>query len=72
MSDKPSSSHRNDTDVNTDEHRIFLHKDLTYKIIGFVYEIRKEYGPGHKENVYGNLLAELLDKESINYEKEKI
>jgi len=57
--------------MNTDEHKIFLHKDLTYKILGLIYNIRKEYGAGHKEAVYGNLLAELLSKDNIPYEKEK-
>ena len=48
-----------------------LHKELSYKIVGCFYEIRNEYGPGHKEKVYGNLLAECFDEMKIPYEREK-
>lgn len=49
----------------------FLYKDLSYKIVGCFYNIRNEYGPGHKEVVYTNLLAEKLDGQKIQYKKEK-
>lgn len=38
---------------------------------GIFFEIRKEYGPGHKETVYKNLIAEKLKKRKIPYEKEE-
>jgi len=33
-------------------------------------ETRKIYGSGHKESVYSNAIAELLDKNNIKYKKE--
>ena len=38
---------------------------------GCFFDIRKNYGPGQKESVYGNLLAECLEKNGISFEKEK-
>lgn len=49
-----------------------LHDELTYKLRGFFFEIRNLYGPGQKENVYQNLLAETLKKNKIIHEREKI
>jgi GxxExxY protein len=45
----------------------FLHKDLTYKIVGLCMEIHREYGCVHNERVYHKLLIEKLEKEKINY-----
>ena len=30
----------------------FLYKDLTYKVIGSLFEVHKRLGPVHKENIY--------------------
>jgi len=49
----------------------FLYKDLSYKIIGIIYQAKKNYGLGHKEVLYQRALAELFNKEKIEYEKEK-
>lgn len=49
----------------------FLHKELSYKILGIIFEIRKQYGPGHKEKVYHNLIKEKLALNKINFEAEK-
>lgn len=38
---------------------------------GCVFEIRKEYGHGHKETVYKNLLTDYLSEKQIFTEKEK-
>lgn len=48
----------------------FLYKELTYKIIGLFFKIKKEYGSAQKELVYQNAFAELLQKTYINYRKE--
>ncbi len=50
--------------------KLFPHKALTYKMLGLIFTIRKEYGSAQKELVYQNALAELLDKEGINYKRE--
>ncbi len=56
--------------MNTNQHK-FLYKDLSYKLQGCFYNIRNEYGPGHKEIVYVNLIIECLEAHNILSEKEK-
>lgn len=48
-----------------------LYKALSYEIHGAAIEVRKNFGPGHKEKLYQNAYAEELDLRSITYEKEK-
>lgn len=48
-----------------------LYSDLSYKLRGLVFKIRNNYGPGQKEGVYRNLLAEGLKENDIVFEKEK-
>ncbi|MBN1169326.1 GxxExxY protein [Candidatus Woesebacteria bacterium] len=43
---------------------------LTKKIIGFCYEIHKQYGSGQKESVYQKALKEKLEINKIPYKKE--
>lgn len=38
---------------------------------GVFFDIRNNYGPGHKENVYANLICEALKEKGLNFEKEK-
>ncbi len=48
-----------------------LYKDLTYKIIGALYEVHRELGCVHKEIIYHKAVAiELTDKE-IAFVEEK-
>ncbi len=47
-----------------------IHKDLSYRIRGCAIEVRKNYGPGHKETVYQNAYKEELDAKNISYRKE--
>jgi len=49
----------------------FPHKDLSYKLMGCFFDVRKNYGPGQKEIIYSNLIKEWLDKNKIPFEKEK-
>lgn len=49
----------------------FLYRKLSYKIRGILYDIRNKYGPGHKENVYSNLIEESCKLEKIYYDREK-
>lgn len=48
-----------------------LHRELSYKLQGIFMEVRKNFGPGHKEIVYQNAIAEELEVNKINFEKEK-
>lgn len=47
-----------------------IHKELSYNIRGAAMEVRNIYGPGHKEKLYQNALAEELKMKKIKYEKE--
>lgn len=47
-----------------------LHGELTYQIIGLVYEVNKQYGNGQKELVYQNALSEKFDNEKMMYKRE--
>ena len=47
-----------------------LHRDLSYKVQGILLETRRIYGPGHKEKVYCNIIAELLHANNIKYKRE--
>jgi len=59
------------TDVNTDKHRFFPHKELGYKLRGIFFEIRNRYGVGHKELVYKNLILEKLKERGLSFVVEK-
>ncbi len=48
-----------------------LYKDLTYKIIGALYEIHNELGPVHKESVYHKAVAIELRNRKIDFKEEK-
>ncbi len=48
-----------------------LYKDLTYKIIGVLYEVHKELGAVHKEIIYHKAVAIELDNKKIPFSEEK-
>ena len=48
-----------------------LYKDLTYKVIGALYEVHNELGPVHKENIYHRAIAIELQSKKISFEEEK-
>lgn len=48
-----------------------LYKDLSYEIQGIVFELRKNFGLGHKEQIYQRAFEEELKNKNILYEKEK-
>jgi GxxExxY protein len=48
-----------------------LHKELSYKLQGAAIEVRKSFGPGHKETIYQNAYAEELSSAGIKFDKEK-
>lgn len=56
--------------MSTDQDNGFLYKELSYKLVGLFFKIRNEYGPGHKENIYQNLLEEALIANNIPYSRE--
>ncbi|PIV38244.1 hypothetical protein COS31_00450, partial [Candidatus Roizmanbacteria bacterium CG02_land_8_20_14_3_00_36_15] len=50
--------------------KFFPHKDLSYKIIGFLYKVRSAYGNSQKEIIYQNALVEELEEAKIPYKRE--
>lgn len=52
-------------------HQDLLHKEISYQIQGAAIEVRKNFGPGHKESIYQNAFAEELISRGINFLKEK-
>ncbi len=52
-------------------HPQLLFEDLTYKIRGAVFEVKKQLGLGHKEVIYQKAFAEELYRQNIMFEKEK-
>lgn len=48
-----------------------LYKELSYQIHGAAIEVRKDFGPGHKEKLYQEAFAEELKRRKISFEKER-
>ncbi len=49
----------------------FLYSDLTYKIRGAVFSVRKKLGLGHKEQMYHNALAIEFQNIGLKFESKK-
>ena len=65
---------QNNADKNIDETQnteTFLYSDLTYKLRGCAFIVKKNIGLGHKETVYQKALALELTKAGVVYEQEK-
>lgn len=64
---KTTDDHRKRPQMSTD----YIYKDLTYKIIGILYEVHKELGAVHKEIIYHKAIAIALDNRKIPFSEEK-
>ena len=53
------------------ENAELLYSDLTYKIRGVLFEVRKKLGLGHKEQVYQNALEIEFKRANIDFESKK-
>lgn len=49
----------------------FLYKDLSYTVRGILFDIKKNLGLGHKEQIYQRAFESELEKRKINFSKEK-
>jgi len=49
-----------------------LHRELSYQVQGAIMEVRKNFGPGHKESLYQDALAEEFTSRGLLFEKEKV
>lgn len=47
-----------------------MHPELSYRIMGILFEVFKELGAGHKEKYYGNAVAEGLKSVGISFAQE--
>lgn len=54
-----------------EEEKEFLYKELTYKIIGALYEVHRELGAVHKEVLYHKAVAIELAGSGIDFKEEK-
>jgi len=48
-----------------------LYQDLAYRLVGCFYNVYNELGPGYKESVYHNALAEEFKIQKIPFEIQK-
>ena len=48
-----------------------VYKDLSYKIIGILFNVFNELGCGYQEKYYQRAIALALDKEKLNYIRER-
>lgn len=47
-----------------------LHKELSYAVVGCIYDVRNVYGSGQKEIVYQNALSKVLERHRLSYRRE--
>ena len=60
------------TQTNADKRgEEFLYSDLTYKVRGVLFEVKRKLGLGHKEGVYHNALEIEFAKTGIKFESKK-
>src|SRR3989338_5175732 len=60
-----------DTKHNTKIHEDLLHKEVSFDIQGAAFEVRKNFGSGHKESLYQNAFAEELKIRGLAFEREQ-
>jgi GxxExxY protein len=59
------------TDKRMSTEKAYLYKELTYKIIGCLYEVHKELGSVHKEIVYHRAVAIEFKEKGLVFVEEK-
>lgn len=61
----------NGTNMKTNDTNI-VYPDLSYQIMGAIFEVHKKLGPGFLESVYQKALIEELPERGMNVETEKV
>ena len=67
-----SLTHADLTQTHAEAKEEFLYEELTYKLRGIIFNVKKKIGLGHKEVIYQNAIEEELNNSGIIFEKEKI
>lgn len=49
---------------------VILYKELSYKIVGILFEVFKQIGGDYQEKYYQRALEQLLKKSDISYQRE--
>ena len=52
------------------EEKMFLEKDLSYKLVGCCFEVHNNIGGGHKEKMYQKVLAIEFSRREIVYQQQ--
>jgi hypothetical protein len=47
-----------------------IYPDLCYKIVGILYDVFNEIGPGHKEVLYQKAISIALDKNKVQFSEQ--
>lgn len=47
-----------------------VYPELSFKLVGILFEVYNDLGPGHKEKYYENAVAVGLDKAGIKYQRQ--
>ncbi len=47
-----------------------MYPELSFRLVGILFEVYNELGPGHKEKFYENAVAVALDKAGIRYTRQ--
>lgn len=55
----------NQLQINMKEGKI-IHKDLSYKIIGVLFEVYNELGYGYKEKYYEKAICKYFEEKKLN------
>ena len=69
--DKTRTDADNKMEAQIDTDKTLLYENLTYKIRGAVFSVRKQLGLGHKEIIYQKALRIEFKKIGLNFEQEK-
>lgn len=48
-----------------------IHKDLSYKIVGVLFDVYNDLGYGYQEKIYERAIAVCFDKLNISYARQK-
>jgi 1-deoxy-D-xylulose-5-phosphate reductoisomerase len=66
-----NATNKDKEDSENDQSHDIIHKELSYKINGILFKVHDELGRYAKEKQYGDLFAMHLEKEKINFTREK-